>query len=310
VLISFAIPAFNASRTIARTLDSVFGAILPEGWRVEAIVVDDGSEDGEALAEAVAVFPTARLVRHPENLGMCAGRNSGVAHSQGDLVIILDADDELVVDWPQTLAEILREWPHECRLCYAACRNQDGVITAAEPDYCGRLDLDDLLNERHAGEYLPVFRGDYVRATHYVDLGMRKSCGIVSYLRFAHDAPFWVTNQVLRIYHDAHAGSVTRGWTSPAKAAETARCYQALFERYGELYRQRAPRVYQTKLLRLAVYLRLAGLPGAWVAYRRGAAASAWRESLGAAVMLLLGGRAAGVLADQLKKTGWIRRYG
>jgi glycosyltransferase involved in cell wall biosynthesis len=310
VLISFSIPAFNASCTIARTLNSVFGASLPEGWKVEVIVVDDGSEDGIALAEAVAIFPSARLIRHPRNLGMCAGRNTGIAHSQGDLVIILDADDELVADWPQTLAEILREWPQESGLCYAACRNQDGVITAAEPDYRGPLDLDDLLNERHAGEYLPVFRGDYVRAIPYVDLGMRKSCGIVSYLRFAHDAPFWVTNQVLRIYHEAATGSVTSGWTSPAKAAETARCYQALFERYGELYRQRATRVHRIKLLRLAVYLRLAGLPGAWMVYRRGAAVCAWRESLGAAVMLMLGGRLAGVLANFLKKTGKIRRYG
>lgn len=310
MLISFVIPAFNASTSIARTLDSVIGGTLPESLGVEVIVVDDGSDDGRTLAKIVKSYPDVRLIRHASNRGMCAGRNSGVACSQGDLVIILDADDELVEDWPQVLLGILREWPAECQLCYAACRNQDGVVTAAEPDYSGYLSLDDLFNERHSGEYLPIFRGNYVRRKPYIDLGMRKSCGIVSYINFAHDAPFWVSNRVLRIYHESQAGSVTQGWTNTRNAAETVRCYQALFERYGDMYKKIAPHIYQTKQLRLAVYLRLAHMPGSWVMLFRGASLNAWRESLGAAIMLLLGGRLAGRLAGELKKMGLVRRYG
>jgi hypothetical protein len=139
---------------------------------------------------------------------------------------------------------------------------------------------------------------------------MRKSCGIVSYINFAHDAPFWVTDKVLRIYHENQAGSITRGWSSPAKAAETARCYQALFERYGNLYRQKAQHNFHTKYLRFAVYLRLGKLPGAWAAYRKGISLRAWRETIGAAAMLLLGGHASSVLVSLLKKIGLIRRYG
>jgi glycosyltransferase involved in cell wall biosynthesis len=310
VLISVVIPACNASATIGRTLGSVFSPPLPDGWRAEAIVVDDGSTDGDALARTVESFPAARIVAHGENRGMCAGRNTGIAHSAGDIVIILDADDELVLGWPDVLAGILSEWPADCGLCYAACRNQEGVVTAAEPDYQGYLTLDDLLNERHAGEYLPIFRGDYVRGKPYVDLGMRKSCGVVSYVNFALDGPFWVTNAVLRIYHDARAGSVSQGWTQPAKAAETARCYGELFARYESLYRARAPRVHRTKLLRLAVYRRLAGLPGAWAAFCSGASFYAIRETAGAGLMLVVGRRGAAWLAATVKKIGWIRRYG
>lgn len=310
MLISFVIPAFNAAGSIARALDSISASVVPDGWRVEVIVVDDGSEDGPALLDALAARTDVRLVRHDSNLGMCAGRNSGIKNSQGEFVVILDADDELVADWPQVLAEILMEWPQECQLCYAACRNQTGIVTAAEPDYHGYLSLDDLLNERHAGEYLPIFRGDYVREKGYIDLGMRKSCGIVSYINFAHDAPFWVSSKVLRVYHEAMAGSVTRGWTGRDKAAETARCYQVLFERYGDLYQSRAPYVYRTKMLRLAVYLMLAGLPGAWEVYRRGASPVAWRETLGAALLLLVGRQIASSLARALKKTRLVRRYG
>lgn len=310
MLISFAIPAFNATDSLGRTLESVFGQQLPEDWNLEVIVIDDGSTDGAVLDDVISTYPRVKLLRHLDNRGMCAARNTGIRASKGDLVIILDADDELVPEWPRVLKGILDQWPQECFVCFAACRNQKGVVTAEEPDYCGYLDLDDLLNERHSGEYLPIFRGDYIREKGYSDLGMRKSCGIVSYLKFAQDGPFWISNRMMRIYHEDRSGSVTRGWTSPEKAVETARCYRVLLECYGDLYRKRAPQVYHTKLLRLAIYLRLAHLPGAWNAYREGAAMDAWIESVGAGVMLILGGKMAGLLAGLLKRVGVIRRYG
>lgn len=310
MLISFVIPAYNASNSIARTLNSIFSQELPKDWQIEAIVVDDGSADREPLAGVVLNYRNARLLRHEENLGMCAGRNSGIKHSSGELVAILDADDELVFQWPQVLVNILSEWPDECEVCYAACQNQRGAVTATDPNYRGYLHLDDILNERCSGEYLPIFRGPYVRMKPYVDLGMRKSCGIVSYINFALDGPFWITNRVLRIYHEAQPGSISQGWTTPTKAAETANCYTILLERYGNLYQLRAPRTYRTKVLRLAVYLKLAGLPGAWRSYLLGMSLIVWRESLGAAFLLIFGRRIAGSLARAVKKMGLIRRYG
>jgi len=310
MLITFVIPAYNASGSIQRTLDSVFGYSFPKDWRVEAVVVNDGSADGDELAEDVSRYGGATLVAHSANRGMCAARNTGITHSRGEFVSILDADDELVPQWPAVFEAIIQECPSSCQLIYAACRNQFGVVTASDPDYKGLLDLDDVLNERHSGEYLPVFRGDYVRSQLYIDLKTRKSCGIVSYINYALDGPFWVTNKVLRIYHVAQAGSVSKGWTSPAKAMETVCCYRTLLETFGELYQLRAPRIYRTKLLRLSVYLKLAGLPDTWKTYRRGASFTVWRESVGAAVMLMLGAKAAGFIAKTLKKLGLVRKYG
>ena len=310
MLITFVIPAFNASSSIQRTLDSVFGHSHPDEWKIEAVVVDDGSVDSEALSEIVSRYPSVSLVSHSSNRGMCAARNSGIVRSGGDFVSILDADDELVPRWPDVFEAIIRQCPASCQVIYAACRNQFGDITASDPHYQGLLSLDDVLNERHSGEYLPIFRGAYVRSKLYIDLETRKSCGIVSYINYAIDAPFWVSNNVLRIYHEAQAGSVSKGWTSSAKAMETVHCYRSLLERFGDLYQQRAPRVFRTKLLRLAVYLKLAGLPEAWSTYRRGASVTVWRETLGAATMLLLGAKATGLIAETLKKLRMVRRYG
>lgn len=310
MLISFVVPAYNAALTVERTLKSVYASALPEAWSVEVVVVDDGSSDGKALASIIAGFPDVSLLRHAANRGMCAGRNTGIAASRGDIVVVLDADDELVPDWPGVFGTILREWPAECFVCYAACRNETGRITSNTPGYSGMFTLNDLLNERHSGEYIPMFRGDYVRDKGYVDLGMRKSCGIVSYIRFAMDAPFWVSSRILRIYHESNVVSVTADWTSPRKASETAACYKSLFERFGDLYRREAPVVWRTKLLRYAVYLRLAGMPGAWRTWYAGIAADCWKESLGAALIILMGPKLGGGLASVTKKVGLVRRYG
>ena len=310
MLVSHVIPAYNSAKSIIRTLDSIVATPLPEGFTVEAVVVDDGSSDGVELAEVVSRYSFARLFVHEKNRGMCAGRNTGIMNSRGDVVTILDSDDELVPEWAITFQSIGFDWPAEINICYAACRNQDGRLTVHDPKYEGKLTLRDILNERYAGEYIPLFRGAYIRAKPYIDLGTRKSCGIVSYINFALDGPFWVTNRVLRIYNENRIGSVTSGWASPKKAYETALCYQALFECYGDLYRRNAPKVWRSKHLRWAVYLRLAGMPGAWKCWAKGASLFCIKETAGAFLILIVGPRLGAWVANMVRQIGLIRRYG
>ena len=310
MMISYIIPAYNSSTTIKRTLDSIFSVTLPTNWSVEVLVVDDGSLDSTALNAVVVSYPDARLLSHGKNRGMCAGRNTGIASSQGEIVIILDADDELVLEWPVTFAAIMDEWPKNCFLCYAACHNPKGIVTAKDPHYTGPLTLGDILNERYSGEYLPIFRGDYIRDKQYIDLGTRKSCGIISYINFAHDATFWVSNRIMRVYDDNRVNSVSSDWTSPKKTLETTKCYFELFQRYGHLYKRDAPKIWQTKQLRLAVYLCFSEMPGAWIWWWRGVSFICIKESVGAFIILVLGRRMGGWLAQAGKRIKIIRRYG
>lgn len=311
--ISFVVPAYRASATIAATLRSVFSpaAPIPAGAHVEAVVVDDGSPDVEALAEVVGGFPGARLLRHGANLGMCAGRNTGIGASTGGVVTILDSDDELVSDWPAVLTEVLGAWPDEVNVCFSPCRTPSGRVTVSRPEYSGPLTFQDLLLERYPGEYLPLFRGDYVRARGgYADLGMRRSCGIVSYLAFAEEGSFWVTPEVLRIYHDDRPGSVTSNGTDPRKMRELARCYEELFARYGRVYAEQAPRMYRAKMLQYAVYLELAGDEAGWRTWARAAHWGVLPQSAAALLMLVFGRSFTARLVRFAKRMGVIKRYG
>jgi glycosyltransferase involved in cell wall biosynthesis len=87
-LISCIIPAYNAARYLADTLDSVLAQTYKP---VEIIVVDDGSTDGTG---AVAVsYETRVRYLFRENTGEAAARNCGLAAAQGEFVAFIDADD-------------------------------------------------------------------------------------------------------------------------------------------------------------------------------------------------------------------------
>lgn len=86
-MISVIIPAYNASKTIGRCLQSVFAQTHKD---IEIIIVNDGSTDD--LAGALLGVIGKFALYEQENQGAPAARNFGFKQSHGDLVIFLDAD--------------------------------------------------------------------------------------------------------------------------------------------------------------------------------------------------------------------------
>jgi glycosyltransferase involved in cell wall biosynthesis len=85
---SVLIPAYNCSRTIQATLDSVLGqTIAPD----EIILLDDGSTD-ETFSVVESYKPRVTVLRQP-NGGVASARNVLCERASGDLVAFIDADD-------------------------------------------------------------------------------------------------------------------------------------------------------------------------------------------------------------------------
>ena len=72
-------------------------------------MVDDASTDSTyaVMQRLAAQHPEIKLVRHASNQGGGAARNTGVAHSTGDLIFCLDSDDVL---GPDFLRNMTRFW--------------------------------------------------------------------------------------------------------------------------------------------------------------------------------------------------------
>ena len=137
VTISVIIPLYNKEREIGDTLRSVLAQTLQP---TEIVVVDDGSTDhSAALVEAIP-SPLIRLVRQP-NAGECAARNRAIAESRGELLALLDADDEWEEGFLEEVAALYREFPG-CGIYSTAFRvvSHDGIFPAPTPTRRGIVD--------------------------------------------------------------------------------------------------------------------------------------------------------------------------
>ena len=94
--LSFIIPAYNASSTIVRCLDSIYTLALNEN-DFEVIVVDDCSTDNTVavIEEYANLHNNLILLRQKENHRQGAARNRGIRESHGEYIMCVDADDEV-----------------------------------------------------------------------------------------------------------------------------------------------------------------------------------------------------------------------
>lgn len=88
--VSIITPAYNISRYISETLDSVFAQTFRD---FEVIVVNDGSPDTPRFEEALAPYMDDIVYLKQPNAGAGAARNVAIEHSRGELLAFLDGDD-------------------------------------------------------------------------------------------------------------------------------------------------------------------------------------------------------------------------
>lgn len=90
--LSVVIPAYNEGRRLVPTLERILGYLRSHEGSFEVLVVDDGSAD--ETAEVVRSFeaPEVCLVRHTVNRGKGAALRTGALASQGERVLLTDAD--------------------------------------------------------------------------------------------------------------------------------------------------------------------------------------------------------------------------
>lgn len=92
MLLSVIMPCYNESATLHEIIRQVQAIDIDK----EIIAVDDNSSDDTyaILQEYADDNPRFRVIRHPRNSGKGAAVRSGLAHAQGEIVIIQDADLE------------------------------------------------------------------------------------------------------------------------------------------------------------------------------------------------------------------------
>ena len=120
--VSIIIPAYNGADLLGEAIQSVLDQTYPH---FELIVVDDLSPD--PTAEIVGRFDDSRLVylRHEENQGAVAARETGIKASSGNIIAFLDQDDLYHPDKLEIHVEFLLKHP-EVGVTYNGRFNLDG----------------------------------------------------------------------------------------------------------------------------------------------------------------------------------------
>ena len=98
--ISVIIPVYNVAPYIAACLQSVMRQTAQAA--LECILVDDCGPDNsmEVVNETLKSYNGPvdfKIVRHTQNRGLSAARNTGMAAATGDYIYFLDSDDEITL---------------------------------------------------------------------------------------------------------------------------------------------------------------------------------------------------------------------
>lgn len=144
--ISVIVPLFNVATYAAAAVESL---LAQEFGDFEAILVDDGSEDGsgEIALAATGGDPRFHLIRQV-NQGLSAARNVGLDRARGTFIAFLDGDDRFAPGFLSRMHAALREeggdwvacavadcWPDGRRQTHAA------LFHGAAPEHVCRFPL-------------------------------------------------------------------------------------------------------------------------------------------------------------------------
>lgn len=150
-IISVIIPAYNASQTITRCINS----ILNQSFSFFKIyIVDDGSNDNtwEILQVLSKSDDRINILRNKNNMGPSCSRNYALEKCMGEWVCFIDSDDYVDVDFLKNLY-----YPHEYSDIVIGSfiqvdENENCIRRYIVDDYYTSRDCIDALNKSYGGK--------------------------------------------------------------------------------------------------------------------------------------------------------------
>ena len=128
-------PIYNEIDNISALYERVSGVMDSTGEPWEFVMIDDGSSDGstESILELSKKDSKIVPVIFARNFGHQIAVTAGLDYSQGEAVIIIDAD---LQDPPEVILDLIRKWREGYEVVYATRSKREGeswfkLLTAA-----------------------------------------------------------------------------------------------------------------------------------------------------------------------------------
>ena len=107
--VSVIVPLFNAKDLVKFTVDSILAQTLTN---IEVLLIDDCSTDGspDLCRELYGHDERVKIIQQPKNMGPGAARNRGIREGQGDYIVFIDSDDEILPDMFSKMLGIAKKY--------------------------------------------------------------------------------------------------------------------------------------------------------------------------------------------------------
>ncbi|WP_412988389.1 glycosyltransferase family 2 protein [Pediococcus siamensis] len=126
IKISVIVPVYNASRYLARCLDSIKEQNMRE---FEVVLINDGSTDGSLdIIKPYLEDKRFRLINQ-ENRGISFTRNHGIDVAMGEYIVFVDADDFVFPDYLSYLFHLIVKFNAKISSCAHESINPGAKVT-------------------------------------------------------------------------------------------------------------------------------------------------------------------------------------
>lgn len=217
--VSIIVPVYNGEKYVRESLDSILAQTYSD---TEILVLDDASTDGTpAILESYA--DRVRVIRQPQNRGIYANANDGIALAQGDYICVYHADDVYMPAMVEREVEFLDRHPSAgavfSSMVFIGPSSEEFGQLELPPEIRGSrpLDYSQVLNTllRYTNHFL-MCPTAMVRASVYREVGVyrqdqfRNTSDMEMWLRIAQKYDLGVLDERLLRYRHFHDSSSLR----------------------------------------------------------------------------------------------------
>ena len=245
-LISVVVPTYKRPTFLERSIGSIAKQTHTH-W--EIIVVDDNDSRSEHRSETERFMTRyaddvrIRYIKHEQNQGGAAARNTGIEVARGEYVAFLDDDDEWLASKLEKQLAVFLQYPE----CVAVYTGYKSVHEGGKPDQValpklrGAI-LEDLLYKNSVGTTSTVMcKRDALLEVNAFDAALPASQDYDLYIRLAQLGTFEYVDEVLVIFHRHMQEKITDN--NPARIE----AFDLFCQKHSDLF-QRYPKAYQHHL--------------------------------------------------------------
>ena len=232
-LVSVIVPIYKVEDVLARCLDSLCRQSLRD---IEIILVDDASSDrcGEICDRYAAEDVRFKVIHHPENRGLSAARNTGIANASADYLMFVDSDDWVHVDFCKLPYECAEQQQADLVLFSYQPINKNGLPglkKKADNRVSGKLSrleaIELMLNKIGVSAWNKLYSRNLFQTVSYPEGYFYEDIGTTYKTVLLADTIYYLDDVLY--YHCFHEGSIT--------TLKTEKLYSDYFEMSMQLYR-------------------------------------------------------------------------